>query len=72
MFSLAGSKRRKLLKGSSKKGRKEAENNSGSEAGEETDEGDMESQEMDYFSSSESEEEEVYIYITLTITVIYT
>ena len=56
MFS--GSKRRKLLKGSSKKPKKQE--NSGSEAGEETDEGDMESQEMDYFSSSESEDEAVY------------
>lgn len=48
-----------MLKNSSKKSKKQTEN-SGSEAGEDTDEGDVQSQEMDYFSSSsESDNEEV-------------
>ena len=72
-FSLSlspGSKRKKLLKDSSKKSKKQAKN-SDSEAGEETDEGDMESQEMDYFStSSESENEEVK-YNAMNVTLHY-
>lgn len=56
IYLTSGSSPKKKTKSKKQKSKKAAATDS--EAGEETDEGDIESQEMDYFSSSSSEGEE--------------